>query len=88
VVKLLNADQRQRTQDMPYKYRDHAWIASWGQKDGKSYVVVSMVEHGGHAGEGAVPIAKSVYDYLFGSVSGQAKAAKSEAPAAPAEVGD
>jgi penicillin-binding protein 2 len=87
VVKLINADQRQKTADMPYKYRDHAWIASWGQKDGKSYVVVCMGEHGGHAGEGAVPVAKSIYDYLFGQLPGAAgKAAK--APAGETETRD
>ena len=83
VVKLINADVRQKTHEMPYKYRDHAWIASWGAKEGKTYVVVCMVEHGGHAGEAAVPVAKSIYDYLFGTAGSQVKAQpKTEAPAA------
>jgi penicillin-binding protein 2 len=86
VVKLQVADNKV-TQATPYKYRDHAWIASWGIKDGKSYVVVCMVEHGGHAGEAAVPIAKSVYDYLFGAAGSGGKAAKAETQA-PVEVGD
>jgi penicillin-binding protein 2 len=76
VVKLINADERKKTVDMPYKYRDHSWLASFGQKDGKSYVVVCMVEHGGHAGEAAVPVVKSVYDYLFGPVRTQAPPSK------------
>ena len=30
VIKLINADQRRKAADMPYKYRDHAWLASFG----------------------------------------------------------
>ena len=86
VVKLQVADNKV-TKATPYKYRDHAWLATWGIKDGKSYVVVCMVEHGGHAGEAAGPMVKAVYEYLFGPVPGQARAAKpAEQP--PAEAGD
>ncbi len=86
VVKLLNADVRQKTHDMPYKYRDHAWLASWGQKDGKTYVVVCMVEHGGHGGEAAGPVVRGVYDYLFGPA--KPVSAKPEQAQARPETGD
>jgi len=71
---------------MPYKYRDHAWISTWGQKDGKSYVVVCMLEHGGHGGESAGPVVKAVYDYLFGPAPAAAKSAAKAQPAQ--EIGD
>lgn len=64
VVKI--EEVRTKTLDMPYRYRDHAWIATWGEKAGKSYVVVVLLEHGGHGGSDAGPIARSVYDYLLG----------------------
>ncbi len=64
VVKL--GVERKKTHQMPYMDRDHAWLATWGEKDGKSYVVVVLVEHGGHGGSDAGPIARGVYDYLFG----------------------
>lgn len=87
VVKLQVADNKV-TQATPWKYRDHAWIATWGIKDGKSYVVVCMLEHGGHGGEAAGPVAKAVYDYLFGPAPGASKAsAKTETPA-PQDSGD
>jgi penicillin-binding protein 2 len=66
VVKLINADIRAKTKSMPYEQRDHAWLASWGKKDGKTYVVVCLVEHGGHGGEIAGPIVRKVYEQLFG----------------------
>jgi penicillin-binding protein 2 len=68
VVKLTNKDVRQKVHEMAYKHRDHAWLVSWGQKDGKTYVVVCMVEHGGHGGEAAGPIVKGVYERLFGPI--------------------
>jgi penicillin-binding protein 2 len=40
-------------------------MASFGEKDGKRYVVVSMVEHGGHGGSDAGPVAAAVLDALF-----------------------
>lgn len=75
VVKLIDANNRRKTEDMPYKYRDHAWMASYGDKDGERYVVVCLVEHGGHGGAIAGPIIKQVFDYLFGEVPGKAQAA-------------
>lgn len=68
VVKI--AELRKKVEDMPYKFRDHAWLATFGEKAGKSYVVICMVEHGGHGGTAAGPIVKGVYDYLFGPSKG------------------
>ncbi len=98
VVKLINPDVRRKTHAMPYEQRDHAWLASFGKKDGKSYVVVCLVEHGGHGGEIAGPIVRKVYEQLFGPAPGRparaaagaaAGAAEGQAPAAdPGDVGD
>lgn len=97
VVKLINADVRQKTAQMPYEQRDHAWVASWGRKDGKTYVVVCLVEHGGHGGEVSGPLVRKVYEQLFGPAPGPApgagRAARTAGPAAepttdPADVGD
>ncbi len=65
VVKIVG-EERDKVEDMPYGTRDHAWMASFGQKNGRSYVVVVMVEHGGHGGSGAGPVVAAIYEYLFG----------------------
>lgn len=85
VVKLIDANNRRKKEDMPYKYRDHAWMGSYGEKDGERYVVVCLVEHGGHGGAVSGPIIKSVFDYLFGEAPGkvQAAAPKPEPETAP-----
>ncbi|SHN54667.1 penicillin-binding protein 2 [Desulfovibrio litoralis] len=64
VVKI--GEVRLKTHQLAYEHRDHAWIVSWGEKEGKRYVVIAMVEHGGGGGAVAGPIVKRVYDYLFG----------------------
>jgi penicillin-binding protein 2 len=66
VVRLkLKGDERRKLEEMPYEERDHAWLASFGSKDGKTYVAVCMVEHGGHGGSAAGPILKEIYKFLF-----------------------
>lgn len=57
---------RKKTYEMPYEHRDHAWLATWGRSEGTEYVVVALVEHGGHGGSAAGPLVKSIFDYLFG----------------------
>ncbi|MBO4334857.1 MAG: penicillin-binding protein 2 [Desulfovibrio sp.] len=69
VVKLRMAGNRRfKNKDMQKAMRDHAWIATWGKKNGKTYVVVVMVEHGGGGSSVAGPVAKKVYEHLFGPV--------------------
>ncbi|NJB68181.1 penicillin-binding protein 2 [Desulfobaculum xiamenense] len=65
-LKLKAGDVRRKLEEMPYEERDHAWLASFGEKDGKTYVAVCMVEHGGHGGSAAGPMLKGVYEHLFG----------------------
>lgn len=65
-LKMAAGDRRLKTSEMEYAQRDHAWIATWGVKDGKSYVVIVMVEHGGGGSSVAGPVARKVYEHLFG----------------------
>lgn len=64
-LKLKEGDKRRKLEEMEYWERDHAWLASFGMKDGRKYVAVCMVEHGGHGGSAAGPVLKEVYKYLF-----------------------
>lgn len=71
VVKIAGEERRDKD-EMPYMHRDHAWMASFGERKGKRYVVVVMIEHGGHGGSAGGPISKAIYDKLFGPVGGRA----------------
>ncbi len=83
-LKLAAGDRRLRSSEMEYNQRDHAWIATWGSKNGKAYVVVVMVEHGGGGSSVAGPIAKKIFEHLFGPDAGPPVAQPAATPAARA----
>ena len=77
VVKIkMQGDRRVKTAEMEFRQRDHAWIGSWGEKDGKRVVVVTMIEHGGGGGAVAGPVTKAVYNILFPPEAEPAKNAR------------
>ena len=45
---------------MPIKYRDHAWFVGYAPADAPEIVVAVLIEHGGHGGSAAAPIAQRV----------------------------
>ena len=51
--------------EVPYKYRDHAWITCFAPADKPEIAVTVLVEHGGHGGSTAGPIAKQVIKKYF-----------------------
>ena len=51
--------------------RDYAWYASYAPADDPKYVVVVMIEKGGHGGTAAAPAARTIYDALFNIDSGE-----------------
>ncbi|MDR1360035.1 MAG: penicillin-binding protein 2 [Deltaproteobacteria bacterium] len=66
-------ERRLKKSEMEFLHRDHAWLVSWGMKDGKTYVVVVMAEHGGSGSGTAGPITARVYDALFGPATAPAR---------------
>ncbi len=57
---------------------DYAWYASYAPADDPKYVVVVMIEKGGHGGTAAAPAARMIYDALFDVDSGQFSGAVEE----------
>jgi penicillin-binding protein 2 len=51
--------------DLPFRERDHAWFASFAPRDNPQMVVIVFVEHGGHGGADAAPLAKLLYESRF-----------------------
>ncbi|MBO4312310.1 MAG: penicillin-binding protein 2 [Desulfovibrionaceae bacterium] len=71
VVKVrMIGERRQRKEEMAHFERDHAWIATWGEKNNEQVVVIVMLEHGGGGGSDAGPVAKKVYELLYGPDGG------------------
>ena len=73
VVKLMDKYEKKDTDEIPYKYRDHAWMAAFARQGDRSYVIVAMVEHGGHGGSDAGPLVKAAIDHLFPAAVAGAK---------------
>ena len=66
VVKIrMQGQRRVKSAEMEFRQRDHAWIGSWGEKNGRKVVIVTMIEHGGGGGSVAGPVTRAVYDILF-----------------------
>ncbi|CCH49756.1 penicillin-binding protein 2 [Pseudodesulfovibrio piezophilus] len=83
VVRLTDDLKELKDDEIPYKFRDHAWMAATAEKDGRRFAIVALVEHGLHGGSGAGPIVKAVIDYLFlNKVRKKPEAMKAKARAA------
>ncbi|WP_338669105.1 penicillin-binding protein 2 [Pseudodesulfovibrio methanolicus] len=65
VVRLTDELKELKDDQIPYRFRDHAWMAAIAEKDGHRFAIACLVEHGLHGGSGAGPIVKAVIDYLF-----------------------
>jgi penicillin-binding protein 2 len=54
-----------KEEDIPYKYRDHAWFTCYAPAEDPEIAVTVLVEHGLHGGSGAGPIARAVLNQYF-----------------------
>jgi len=51
--------------EVPIRYRDHAWFVSFAPVDSPEIVVAVLSEHGGHGGSAAAPIAQKILARYF-----------------------
>jgi penicillin-binding protein 2 len=54
-----------REQDIPVRFRDHAWFAAFAPADAPEIVVSVFVEHGLHGSSAAAPIAQRILATYF-----------------------
>ncbi len=64
VVKLSQY-RHLKEEDIPYKYRDHAWFTCFAPAENPEIAVTVLVEHGLHGSSGAGPIAKAIMKEYF-----------------------
>ncbi len=53
--------------EIPWEKRDHAWFACYAPVSDPEIAVVVLVEHGGHGGVVAAPIARKILEAYFQS---------------------
>lgn len=51
-----------KSEQLSYFNRDHAWFVSYAPVEKPQIAIAVLVEHGGHGGEAAAPMAKKVYE--------------------------
>ena len=54
-----------KTNQIPYRERDHAWYVAFGPYKDPRYAVSILVEHGGSGGTTAAPIAKKLFKSII-----------------------
>jgi len=57
--------KRLKEEELEYFKRSHAWITTYAPYNNPKYVVSVLVEHGGHGGSTAGPIAADIYKWLY-----------------------
>jgi penicillin-binding protein 2 len=70
-VQVIAYAQRIKPEDMPFKYRDHAWFTSFAPAGDPRIVVTVFAEHGGGGSRVAAPIAQALYAKYFGIDNGK-----------------
>ncbi|MBE0514730.1 penicillin-binding protein 2 [Sulfurimonas sp.] len=62
---LQDIKKRELEHEMEYYTRSHAWFTTYGPYKNPKYVVLVMVEHGGHGGSAAGKIVSDIYNKLL-----------------------
>lgn len=62
---LQDIETRELEHEMEYYTRSHAWFTSYGPYKDPQYVVMVIVEHGGHGGSAAGGMVSKIYNKLL-----------------------
>lgn len=54
-----------KSENLPYQIRDHAWFVAFAPVEKPEIAVAVLVEHGGHGGAAAAPVAKKIIEKYF-----------------------
>jgi penicillin-binding protein 2 len=57
--------KRAKEEDLEYFKRSHAWLTTYAPFKDPQYIVTILVEHGGHGGSTAGPIAAKIYRWMY-----------------------
>ena len=64
-VVRMEEDEDENADEEPYEFRDHAWFIAFAPLEEPEILVAVLVEHGGHGGSAAAPIAREVMKEYF-----------------------
>ena len=67
VVKLDLEKNYEKEEDIPTQFRDHAWFVAVAPAESPRLAIAILIEHGGHGGRTAAPIAKRMITAYMGN---------------------
>ena len=65
VVKLKATEDIKEDDKIPYHFRDHAWFIAFAPFEKPEVAISVIVEHGGHGGAAAAPVAQKINESVF-----------------------
>jgi len=65
VIALPEERELARENDIPYKFRDHAWFLAVAPAENPTIALAILIEHSGTGGSVAAPIAKEIFETYF-----------------------
>ena len=65
VVGMKPSDEIDPEEEIPYSFRDHAWFVAFAPYENPEVAVSVIIEHGGHGGATAAPIAGKILKTYF-----------------------
>jgi penicillin-binding protein 2 len=64
-AQVVKQEKRKQDESMAWKYKDHAWFVCYAPAENPDISVAVLVEHGGHGGSAAAPIAQKILAKWF-----------------------
>ncbi len=64
-AQIVSMKRRIHSKKLPYLKRDHAWFVAYAPAEAPEIVTVVFIEHGGHGGSVAAPVAKKFLKAYF-----------------------
>ncbi len=64
-AQVIKQAKRRQSEKMAWKFKDHAWFIAYAPADRPQLAVAVLIEHGGHGGSVAAPVAKAVFERWF-----------------------
>jgi penicillin-binding protein 2 len=65
VITLEKEEEFEEESEIPHEFRDHAWFIAIAPAEDPALALAILIEHGGHGGSGAAPIAKEMFKAYF-----------------------
>jgi penicillin-binding protein 2 len=76
VIGLEKENAYENGEELPPEFLDHAWFVAVAPVENPALAIAVLIEHGGHGGSAAAPIAKQMIQAYLGKESGQVRNAQ------------